>query len=412
MSASRQNSATAWTPPSLEELPPLPAPDACVEPSEEDTEDRSAETTSPAKEIDEEQFLSPLQQLVDARPEETGFLLHTLVVEEQQVELAAVVMLSLGRRLAGKLMHRLDEEPQRQLVRAIAALDHIEVDRRRKGVEEFTRRLRAEAYSLHGGREFARQVLEEIADSQGAQKLFEQFTDEHSQTAGISVMLKNATPEQISPFISQEHPQTGALILSQLEPVQAADILSRLPEHMQADIAYRIATMENITSAVLRQIEEHLESSLREILGGSQGAGGMKAVADILNLSGANVEQNVLGQFDDQDLEIAERVRNLMFAFEDITGLTNPEIQLLLEEIDQKDLVIALKTASDEMKDKVLNNMSERVRAYIAEEMEFLGRTQSIEVEEAQLRIVQQVRQLEEQGKLTIARCKPGDPPV
>jgi flagellar motor switch protein FliG len=217
-------------------------------------------------------------------------------------------------------------------------------------------------------------------------------------------MLKNVAAEQIAPFISHEHPQTVALILSQLDPGQASGILGHLPERMQADVAYRIATMENITPAVLKEIEEALESSLRDILGGNQDVGGPKVVADMLNLTGSSVEKNVLEQMDAQDPEIAEAVRNLMFTFADIGNLTDRELQILLREVDQKDLVVALKTADQEMKEKVLGNMSERVRQFISEEMEFLGPMRLSEVEEVQLRIVQQVRQLEEQGQVTVVR--------
>ena len=406
MSASDESRARVWAPPALEELAPLP--DERIESPEEEERGggTAAEETNRAEEaaaaVDETEFRSPLQRLVGGRFEEAGFLLRTLVVEEQQAELAAVVMVALGRRLAGELMQQLDEEPQRELVRAIAGLNSIEAGRHRQAVEVFSRRLRAEDYSLHGGSEYARRVLEEVAGRQGAQELFEQLTGDRSGAAGIAELLENVAPGRISPFISHEHPQTIALILSQLESTQAAGILAQLPERMQADVAYRIATMGNITSHVLRQIEENLEASLREILGGRQDVGGMKVVADILNLAGPRVEKAVLDQFDAQDLEMAEGVRNLMFAFEDIARLTDREIQVLLREVDQKDLVIALKRGSDAMKEKVLSNVSERVRAYITEEMEFLGQIQPSEVEEVQLRIVQQVRQLEKQGKLTI----------
>ena len=155
--------------------------------------------------------------------------------------------------------------------------------------------------------------------------------------------------------------------------------------------------MENITPNVLKEIEESLESSLRDMLGGNQDAGGPKVVADILNLTGSSVEKSVLDNMDAQDPEVAESVRNLMFVFEDISKLTDREIQTLMREVDQKDLVVALKSASDEMKEKVLGNMSERVRT-------FIGPMRLSEVEEVQLRIVQQVRQLEEQSQVTIVR--------
>ena len=173
---------------------------------------------------------------------------------------------------------------------------------------------------------------------------------------------------------------------------------------MQADVAYRVATMENITPNVIKEIEESLEQSLRDILGGNQDVGGPKVVADMLNLTGSSVEKNVLDQMDGQDPEVAESVRNLMFVFDDISKLTDREIQTLMREVDQKDLVVALKAAADELKEKILGNMSEHVRTFISEEMEFQGPMRLSEVEEVQLRIVQQVRQLEEQGQITIVR--------
>jgi flagellar motor switch protein FliG len=155
---------------------------------------------------------------------------------------------------------------------------------------------------------------------------------------------------------------------------------------------------------VLKEIEEALEASLRDILGGNQDVGGPKVVADIINLTGSSVEKNVLDQMDAQDPQTAESVRNLMFTFADINKLTDCELQILLREVDQKDFVVALKAAEEELKDKVLGNLSERVRQLITEEMEFLGPMRLSEVEEVKLRIVQQVRQLEEQGQATIAR--------
>jgi flagellar motor switch protein FliG len=173
---------------------------------------------------------------------------------------------------------------------------------------------------------------------------------------------------------------------------------------MQADVAFRIATMENITPATLKEIEVALELSLRDMLGGNQDVGGPRVVADMLNLTGSSVEKNVLDQMDGQDPEIAEAVRNLMFTFADINKLTDRELQILLRELDQKDLVIALKAAEEELKDKILGNLSERVRQFITDEMEFLGPMRLSEVEEVQMRVVRQVRRLEEQGQVTIAR--------
>jgi len=268
-------------------------------------------------------------------------------------------------------------------------------------LEEFEQHLLAGEWISQGGLDFARDVLERAVGPRKAQEILDRV---NTRVSSGFYILKNVAPQQIAPFIGYEHPQTVALILSQLEPDQAAGILSHLPERVQSDVAYRIATMDNITPAVLHQIEESLENSLRDMLGGNQDVGGPKVVADILNLTGSSVEKNILDQMDATDPEVAEGVRNLMFVFNDLVKLTDREIQVILKEVEQKDLVIALKAAEDELKDKILGNMSERVRTFITEEMEFQGPMRLSEVEEVQLRIVQQVRQLEEQGQVQIAR--------
>ncbi len=311
----------------------------------------------------------------------------------------AIVMVALGEEVSGEVLKHLHDYEIEEITQAIAGLKSISVELMDRVLEEFEQHLLAGEWVSQGGVDFARSALERAVGPRRAQEILERVT---TKVSSGFYMLKNVAPDQIAPFISHEHPQTIALILSQLEAAQASGILAQLPERLQSDVAYRIATMENITPNVIKQIEESLESSLRDILGGNQDVGGPKVVADILNLTGSSVEKNVLDQMDAQDPEVAESVRNLMFVFGDIAKLTDREIQTLMREVDQKDLVVALKSASEELKDKVLNNMSERVRNFINEEMEFLGPMRLSEVEEVQLRIVQQVRQLEEQGQITI----------
>jgi flagellar motor switch protein FliG len=318
----------------------------------------------------------------------------------------AILFVALGQEASGEVLKYLSDYEVEEITQAIANLKNVSVAQQDKVLEEFEQHMLAGAWVSQGGMDFARQALERAVGPRRAQEILDRVM--HTVSSGF-FMLKNVAPDQIAPFISQEHPQTIALILSQLESTQASGILTQLPERMQADVAYRIATMENITPTVLKQIEESLEASLRDILGGNKDVGGPKVVADILNLTGPSVEKNVLDQMDATDPEVAESVRNLMFTFGDIVRLTDREIQILLREVDQKDLVIALKAASEELKNKILANMSEQVRIFITEEMEFLGPMRLSEVEEVQLRIVQQVRQLEEQGQVTIVRGESED---
>ena len=317
------------------------------------------------------------------------------------MEKVAVLFAALGEELTGQVMKYLSDAEIDQVSLSLANLEGASVEVQSGVLEEFESDLLSGNFYVLGGTGFVRGALLQAVGSDRAQEIL----DRALSTAGAGFyMLRNASPDQVAPFISHEHPQTIALILSQLDSAQAAGILAQLPERLQSNVAYRIATMENITPAILGEIEGSLESSLRDVLGGYQDVGGPKVVADMLNLTGSSVEKNVLDQMDGQDGEVAEAVRNLMFTFEDMTKLTDRELQTLMREVEQKDLVVALKAASEELKNKVLGNMSQRVKDFISEEMEFLGPMRLSEVEEVQWRIVQQVRQLEEQGKITIVR--------
>ena len=327
-------------------------------------------------------------------------------LEEEEFELplmqkVAILFVALGEESSCEVTKYLSDFEIEEITQAIASLGTISPATMTQVLEEFENSLIAGEWVSTGGVDFARSALERALGPRKAQDILDRVSTR--VTSGF-YMLKNVAPQQIAPFISNEHPQTISLILSQLDPVQSSGILAQLPERLQADVAYRVATMENITPNVIKEIEESLEQSLRDILGGNQDVGGPKVVADMLNLTGSTVEKNVLDQMDGQDPETAEAVRQLMFVFDDIVKLTDREIQILLREADQKDLVVALKGATEELKDKILSNMSERVRTFITEEMEFQGPMRLSEVEEVQLRIVQQVRQLEEQGQITIIR--------
>jgi len=242
----------------------------------------------------------------------------------------AILFVALGQETAGEVMKFLNDYEIEEITQAVAGLKNVTVEMQDQVLEDFEQILLAGAWVSQGGIEFARGALERAVGPRKAQEILDRVA---STVSSGFYMLKNVAPEQVAPFISNEHPQTVALILSQLESAQASGILAQLPERMQA-----------------------------------------------------------------------EAVRNLMFVFGDITKLTDRELQLVVREVDQKDLVVALKGADDETRDKFLSNLSERVRTYITEEMEFQGPLRLSEVEEVQLRIVQQVRQLEEQGQVTIVQ--------
>ena len=315
-------------------------------------------------------------------------------------ELAAL-MAGLGAEVGGAVVRHLREADARWVASAVAEEPEVKHGVAMHALETLRQRIEAGDYLQDGGPALASALLERAFGRGRGQWL---LRSEPGDTSSGFYLLRNVAPEQVAPFISYEHPQTIALVLSQIDPHQAAGILSQLPERMQADVAYRISTMENITPAVLLEIEQSLEASLADILGGIQDVGGPKVVADMLNLTGSSVEKNVLDQMDAQDPQVAEAVRNLMFVFGDIVKMTDRELQLLLGEVDHKDLVCSLKAAEEGLKDKLFGLVSEETRTRITTDMEELGPMRLSEVEEVQLRIVQQVRQLEEQGKVTIVR--------
>jgi flagellar motor switch protein FliG len=258
-----------------------------------------------------------------------------------------------------------------------------------------------------GGIDFARGALERALGPERAQQMLDRVT---ASTTGGFYLLKNIAPNQIAPFISKEHPQTIALILSQLESVQAAGVLSLLPEELQADVAHRLATLENISPQVLREIESSLAAELLAILTGQiTEIGGPKKVAEIINYSSRSTEKAVLERLDKRDPKLAEEIRNQMFTFNDIARLTDREIQRILKEVGLKDLAVSLKGATPAIQERIFSNVSEQVAAEIRQEMEFSGPIRLSDVEEVQLRIVQTVRQLEEAGEIIVVRGEPKD---
>ena len=319
----------------------------------------------------------------------------------------AILMIALGQEATAEVMKYLNDMEIEQIAESIAALDVVTTEQEDDVLKEFEQLLIAGKYVSQGGMDFARGALEKALGPRKAQGLLDRVT---STTTSGFFMLRNIDPNQIIPFLAKEHPQTIAIILSQLESNQAAGVLNGLSEEMQADVSFRIATMDNISPQVLRELEDSLANDLQAILQGQiTEIGGPQAVAEILNRTGRSTEKAVLERLDAQDPELAEEVRNQMFVFDDIAKLTDREIQMILREVDSKDLAVALKGGSDEMKDRVFGNMSERVGTMMKEEMEFSGPVRMSDVEEVQLRVVQVVRQLEEAGQVTIVRGDTSD---
>lgn len=216
---------------------------------------------------------------------------------------------------------------------------------------------------------------------------------------------RKADPQQVLNFIQGEHPQTIALVLSYLDPEQAGQILSSLEEDVQADIARRIATMDSTPPDIVTEIEHILEKNISSsLIEDYTQTGGIQAVVDVLNQVDRSTERTILDTLEIQDPELAEEIKKRMFIFDDIVILDNRAIQRIIREVDNDDLMLALRVASDEVKEVIFKNMSQRMAETFKEEMEYMGPVRLRDVEEAQSRIVATIRRLDEIGEIVIAR--------
>ena len=312
----------------------------------------------------------------------------------------AVLMIALGKELAGEVMRYLDEPEMEEITQALADLKSIPTVLQDEILLEFEHVLSSGQVPLEAGMGFAHQLLEQVL---GPEKAREMLARIEGDTVGFK-RLNKADPVQVAPFIAQEHPQTIGLILSQLEPRQAAAILAQLPESMQADVAHRIATLGNVAPELLKEVEESVEAMLQDMMGGKREVGGTKVAASILNLTGGRTEKSVLDRLDAEDPEVAEEIREQMFVFDDIAKLGDEDIRVLLQNVEMEDLKVALKGASKKVSEGILSNMSRHRRELFEDDMTVMPPMRRSEVEAMQERIAQLVRQLDEQGVVRIVR--------
>ena len=314
----------------------------------------------------------------------------------------AVLLVSLGQELAAELMKDLDTDEVEQIAEAIAALKTVPGEVQEQVVAEFEEQLSSGRFAASGGEQVARGMLEAALGKDKAQEVLDRLG--HGAKSDAFGMLDKADPAQVAPFLTHQHPQTIALILSQINAERAAGLLNLLPGPLQADVAHRIATLEPVSPEVLSALEETLLEELPDVLSGQHTVDGPKVAADILNRVGSGLERDVLQRLDAQDPEMAEQIRNQMFVFDDLARLNAKEVDIALQHIDPKDLVIALKSAGKGVVSTILSAMSERRRQLLLDDLNALPPTRLKDVEEAQLRILQHVRRLEEQQLIKLAR--------
>jgi len=317
---------------------------------------------------------------------------------------AAILLISLGPELSSKVFKHLREDEIEQLSLEIASVRKVTPEKKERVLEEFHNLCVAQDYISQGGIEYAREILERALGTQKAIDILQRLT------ATLQVrpfeFARKTEPAQLLNFIQNEHPQTIALIMAYLQPDQSAIILSALPPDVQSDVARRVATMDRTSPEVLREVEKVLERKLSSLMTQDfASAGGVEALVEVLNRVDRSTEKTIIESLEMQDPELAEEIKRRMFVFEDIVLLDNRSVQRALREVDlSRDLPMALKVASDEVKEKIFQNMSKRAVENLKENMDYLGPVRLRDVEEAQQKIVNIIRKLEEEGEVIISR--------
>jgi len=315
---------------------------------------------------------------------------------------AAILFLSLDQQVAADILKHLDEVQIEEISREMAGLGPIQQDTRDEVINEFYQLALARSYAVEGGWDYAKNLLAKSLPEAQAKKIIDQV-NQTIQSAPFA-FLQKAESENLLTFIQDEHPQTIALILAHLKPTQASEVLVGLPAQKQVEVVKRIANMEQTNPEVIKEVERGLEHRLSAMITQTfEKAGGVDTVAEMLNLADRATEKTIMEGLEAEDPDLVEQIRRLMFVFEDIMMVNDKGIQSMLKEVDNDDLALALKTASQDLKDKIFKNMSERAAQLIKEDMDYMGPVRVSDVEAAQQKIVDVVRRLEESGEIIIS---------
>ena len=334
-------------------------------------------------------------------PRKPGEKLPTDPSQLEGITKAAILLLSLGSDSAAMVLKQLEAEMVQDVTRELAGLGRVPPDLLNAVVAEFYHTMIASQYANEGNLEFAKQILNQSMESKTAERVLQQIQTQVQKTP--FAFLQRAESENLLTFIQDEHPQTIALIVCHLPYHKAAEILGGLPVQKQVEVIKRIANMEQTNPEVIREVERGLESRLSSLLTQSmEKAGGVETVAEILNLADRATEKTIMEGLEAEDPDLVEQIRRLMFVFEDIMMVNDKGIQAVLKEVDNDELALALKTASEDLKNKIFSNMSERAAGLIREDMQYMGPVRVSDVESAQQRIVDIVRRLEESGEVVI----------
>ncbi len=317
------------------------------------------------------------------------------------IQKSALMMVALNVDAASQIFKHLDPMDIESISAEISRVKNIPPSVVDEVLDDYSDMVTAQQYVVEGGIDFAQQVLEKSFGMARAVEIIDKvkaITTLH----GFDV-LKKADSTQLVNFLSKEHPQTIALIMSHLNPDQTAEAIKEMPDELRTEVVYRIATLGKISPQTLKQIERVVDDLAGLSINQQMSKiGGTKSVATILNRTSVSLSKEIIASIEEKSDDVAAEIKRLMFIFDDIVQLQDKDIQRILKEVDRKDLGYALKITDEAVKDKIFGNMSERAADLLKEELQFMGPVRLKEVEAAQARVVDVIKQLEEQEEITI----------
>ena len=319
-------------------------------------------------------------------------------------ERAAVLLVNLGEEIAAKVLANLDDREIQNIGNYMSALGDVDMGTMDSINKEFYNMVESGTGGLGvAGMDFLKTALMQALDPAKATEILNNITTPGEEMGGGLETVRLLDPKIIASFIISEHPQTAAIILAHLDPPVASLTIRELPEENRMEIVHRLATLERVAPSVIRELDEALQSEFRTsgAVSGNK-LGGVEIAAEVMGSLDRTTETSILTAMDEVDPDLANEIRNLRFTFEDILKIDDNGIQMIMKEINQEDLLIGLKTATDELKEKLFTNMSERAALMLKEDLESLGPTKISEIEKAQQKVIAVCKKLEEDGKLVI----------
>lgn len=321
----------------------------------------------------------------------------------------AVLLIALGPEISSQVLKMMPESLIQKITYEISNITYVEPEEKEKVIDEFIEMATARQYVLDGGIDYAKNLLNKALGVQRAKEVIDFLYQVKQKEKPFSIARK-ADPQQLTNLLINEHPQTTALIMCYMQPDKAAMVLSQFPVELQAEIAERLGTINRTSPKVIQRIEKIMEDKFTGLIESeSEAVGGVRTLVEILNSVDRSTEKNIIDTLEEKQPELAESVKANLFIFEDVVNLDKASIQRFLRDVATEDLALALKGASERLLSTIFTNMSQRAAEMLKDDLEFMGPVRIKEVEEAQRKIVNIIRKLDEDGEIIISRGEQGD---